>query len=420
METIFPTETGFRGAFLLGWRRRPGSAVGPDNIERTAAVIVKRTYAIIGADVAGETGSLSPAGDPLDVFERDLPGDLLANGDFADGLAGWSTTGGATASILEEIVDGEPNPRLRVTRSGAGTVRRNAGLGRMLRDQRFGFSVQARGSEPFANPGPAILAASGGGSIATAQTDPPGGDLTTTLQTLSIADQAGSGLAGETLTVSLPTSGADDQEVIYDDVAVTWTEYEGDLVPFKPEGDLIVLADAPPVPAAIRVNGSVRMQQPGGVSDMTSLAWEPRVGGPRESEPGDFAGMTQSLPDAFDNTYYNGYRRDARQVAPLPYLQPGDTVEIEREGGDLYRFALPDTRLSAVHAYYRGDGDDDPCLWRRRTLDLALDTLVVEPDRDRAYAVWRAAWPYLEDPLTSGRALPEGDNRQLAVTVQGA
>ncbi len=179
METIFPSDTGYRGAFLLGWRRRPGSAVGPDNIERTASLIVKRTYDIVGADVAGQTGNLVPADDALEVFERDLPGDLLENGDFADGLAGWSTTGGAAASILEDIVDGEPNPRLRVTRSGAGTVRRSAGLGRALRDQRFGFSVQARGSTGFANPGPAILAASGGGTIATADTDPPGGDLAT-------------------------------------------------------------------------------------------------------------------------------------------------------------------------------------------------------------------------------------------------
>jgi hypothetical protein len=420
MEAIFPTDTGISGAFMLGWRRRPGSAAGPDSIERAASVIIKRTYDIVGADVVGQTGTLSPASDAFEIFERDLPGDVLANGDFGAGLDGWTTTGGAVASILEEVVDGEPNPRLRVGRTGAGTVRRSADLGRAVRDRRFGFALQARGSAVFANPGPQLLAALGGGGlavIAAAETEPPGSDLTTTLQTLSAAGSADAGHAGDTLTVSLPAAGSNDQEVTYDDVTLTTIEYEGDLVPFKPEGDLVVIADAEPVPTAIRVNGVLRLQQPLGSTDLTGLGWEARVGTPRETEPGNFAAMTQALPDDFDNRYYNGYRRDRRQVASLPYLQPGDTVEIERAGGVTYRFALPATRVSAVHAYYRGEGQDDPCLWRRRTLTLALDTLVIEPDRDRAYAVWRAAWPYVEDPLRPERPLPEGDNRQLTVEL---
>lgn len=56
METIFPTETGFQGFFMIGFRKSGGVT------QRTGTVILKRTYDIDGG------GALTPAADFLPVL----------------------------------------------------------------------------------------------------------------------------------------------------------------------------------------------------------------------------------------------------------------------------------------------------------------------------------------------------------------
>ena len=276
METIFPDADGVSGAFLLGWRRRPGSAVGSDSIEQVVTVIVKRAYAVAASASDPAAGSLTPDPAGPAIFEGDQP-------------------------------------------TGAVVV-----------------------------------------------------------------------------------------------------DYESDLVADKPEGDLVVIVETPPAPLQVSVNGTVRMSQAAqAVPTLTGLGWEPRVDTEREDEGGDFLAMTQPLPDDFQNLYYNGYRRAFNQGGPVPHPLPGDEVEIERVGGGRYGFTLPTAAPGLRHAWYVGEGVDDPALWRSRTVPFALDTLVVEPDRDVAYAVWRAVWPVDLDPDGTG-PIPLDANRRLTVTLEGA
>lgn len=402
METVFPDLPGVSGALLLGWRRRPGSAVSGDNIQQVFSVIVKRAYRVSASASDPGLGFLQPRADGPEIFEEDQPGNICENGDFADGLAGWSVTGGASASVTDGVAT--------VTRSGGGgDLRRSAGFGRQLRGRGFALSVEAQAGAGLANPGPRLVA--GGATLALANDPAIFADGQPVL--LSAAGRWGAGVASQSVSIRLPAMGADGQEVRYGKVMVTTVEYETDLVPFKPQADLIVICDAPPLPIDIAVAGTVRMSQQALPQELTGLAWEDRMDTPREGEGGDFTAMTQPLPDAFQNSYYNGHRRDRRQGGSVPYPQPGQAVAITREGGGLYAFTLPATGPGLRHEWLRG-GQDDPALWHRRGVAMALDTLVIEPDRNHAYAVWRAAWPVDLDP-DGGGPIPLGDNRRATV-----
>lgn len=196
---------------------------------------------------------------------------------------------------------------------------------------------------------------------------------------------------------------------------------ESDLVAYKPRGDLVVIAAAPPEPLSVAVNGVVRMQQPGPPPPpvLTGLAWEPRTGAARLAEGGDFLAMTQALPDAFENTFYNGHRRNAVVGGPVRYLQPGDQVVIERAGSVRTAFTVPAAVPQLRHDWYVGQGVDDPALWRRRTQAFDLDTLVVHFAPAVAYLVWRAVWPVTLDPDGHG-PIPFDANRRITVTLEGA
>jgi hypothetical protein len=192
--------------------------------------------------------------------------------------------------------------------------------------------------------------------------------------------------------------------------------YESDLVAYKPEADLIVLPSVAPVPLSVAVDGTIRMLQPAGLPPLPDgLAWEGKVDTPRAGDGGDFSVRTQKLPDVFDNRYFNGYRRDRRQGSSVPYPPAGATIAILREDGATFGFRLPASAPLLRHDWYVGHGKDDPALWLRRDVPLALDTLVVEPDSNHAYAVWRAAWPKAFDP--GGGAIPEAANRRVVVTL---
>ena len=395
METIFPDLPGVSGALLIGWRRRPGSAVGSDNIEQVFSVILKRAYRIAG-------GNLQPRADGPAIFEGDQPGNLLQNGDFADGLAGWNATGGASATLGDGVVT--------LTRNGTGDLRRSTGFGRQLRDRSFALSVEAQADAGLPNPGPRLVA---GGTVGVLADQPavfPAGPAL-----LAAAGRWDAGVSSQTVSTRLPAMGADGQAVTYGKVMVTTVEYESDMVPYKPQADLIVICDALPFPVDIAVAGVVRMSQQALPHELTGLAWEDRIDTPREAEGGDFTATTQALPDAFENSYYNGHRRDRRQGG-IPYPQPGQAVTITREGGGTYAFTLPATAPVLRHEWFAG-GQDDPALWHRRSLPMALDTLVIEPDRDHAYAVWRAAWPVA---LDIGGPVTLDMNRRATVLWEGA
>lgn len=410
METVFPDESGSSGALLIGWRRRPGSPPGPTSIEQVVSVIFKRSYDVTASAVDPSAGFLTPRADGPVIFEGDAPGNFLDNADFSSGLDGWSETGGAEATAGDSAVT--------VDRSGgAGSLQATAALGRSLRERSVGFSVKASADAGLATPVATLVAGGETGPAASF----PGNFPAAGSQPILLSDYAtfSAAVSAETLTTLLPTLAGDGDAVTYQEVVVATVEYESDLVPYKPHADLIVIADAPPVPLSVAVNGTVRMSQELAVPlELTGLGWEDRFDTPREGEGGDFSALSQALPDDFENSYFNGYRRDRRQGATVPYPNESDTVAVVRDGGGVYGFAMPSTRPVVEHGWYVG-GEDDPCLWRHRRVVMNLDTLVIEPDRDHAYAVWRAVWPVDVDPDGTGVIALE-DNRRATVVVEGA
>jgi hypothetical protein len=210
-----------------------------------------------------------------------------------------------------------------------------------------------------------------------------------------------------------------DRTVFYDDVEVLERDhttkvnvaalrYESDLTPFKPEGDVIVLdfADQAGI-NRVRVNDDDWLERTvstnGEGLDKALFGWEPRAVDPRKGEaafPEDDADypLPEQLPSGFNNRFYNGYHRQAfaaGDMTALPYFSPGDEVLIQRQGPlNDYGFTLGDETVTAQFQYYRGSGSDEEPFWRSQNVTMHLDTLVIEPEIDRCYTVWRGAWNF--------------------------
>jgi hypothetical protein len=202
--------------------------------------------------------------------------------------------------------------------------------------------------------------------------------------------------------------------------------YEHDMAAFKPEGDLIILGYSE-VSGLCRVfiDGELWLQETFTPTDVANglarrkalFGWQARANEPRKSEAGTFPTDAQAypladpLPEDFQNRFYNGYQRAAAQsTAPFPYLPATARIQIERNvvagtPADLYQFALRGDMATATYAYYSGTGLDDANHWQTRTVAMNLDTLVIEPDMNRCYVVWRGAWPLNRHTLDAYRRL---------------
>lgn len=171
--------------------------------------------------------------------------------------------------------------------------------------------------------------------------------------------------------------------------------FEHDLASFKPEADVVVLGFPGPAGAMARVlvGGQEWLARTLGAGERHLFGWASRTESPRLGYAGTFAGKP-ALPADFDNRFFSGYRRDARATPAPPSLPPRARIVIEREGAAGYSFDLRDDVGEAAYCCYTGSGPDREALWRRHGLPMTLDTLVVEPERDRCYLVWRGVWPF--------------------------
>lgn len=205
--------------------------------------------------------------------------------------------------------------------------------------------------------------------------------------------------------------------------------YEHDLAPFKPQGDVIVLGFANVLGLnQMLVNNAVWFQitlplLPPQLQPTSLFGWEPRVASPREKQAGEFSKKKEDyppqwpvidpardpLPAGFQNVFYNGYSRSTAQPAaiPFPYLPRDADIHIERSAGSSYRFRLGSEAITAAYFSYTGSGPDIEQTWQRTAVAMNLDTLVIEPEHNRCYAVWRGVWPLDEHP--------ESDYRRLVV-----
>jgi hypothetical protein len=103
------TGTGGRGAAAPATTRDEGAAAGT-------------TIAASGSTTAGATTTIAPASRPI----RPTPGNLLADGDFERGLAGWAPLGGASV----ERVEGGASGRWAVAVASGGAGAGSPGIAR--------------------------------------------------------------------------------------------------------------------------------------------------------------------------------------------------------------------------------------------------------------------------------------------------
>lgn len=439
MEAVFPDETGYAGFFMVGFRK---DLTQPTRTQRVGTAIMKRTYTI-GADPGTGPRGLIPASEALPVYTQDTPDNWLVNSDFelsetfeADGAntkpGGWTAENAATAIRVAGGVDGMA---LRISGANvAGRVIQDVDVRTAVKNRRFRFSFSARTDAVPAKVTGAHLEADGHILCSIAA------NLNTTLTRFSATGTWPAGLEATAIKVVLPIAFNPDHPtntrvVYYDQVQLeeranlsewndsAWLKIEHDLASYKQEGDIIIL-DYPATQGKVYVNGNTWLNGNALSGQQKALfGWEPRVGTARETEAGTFSDnpdhyppewpvmnpLKDPLPSDFDNQFYNGYRRNARVAHSEPYLLPLDVIEIERNGIIGYAFRLGDETASAQVRYYRGYGPDDERYWRTQNVPMHADTLVVEPEKNRCYVVWRGAWDF--------DAHPEDAYRQLEVSA---
>lgn len=402
METIFPNGTGFQGLFFAGWHRSPAG-----QITRTGTVVVKRTYDI-QASLDPAAGRLTPSEAPLPVFMLDQPEGLVVNPDFESGIDGWTAAPGVTVAQGE----GDGNHFLVVGGAANGRVAQTIDLGAPLRGRDFVLSFKARADAATSVAGVRLEA--GGQTICEA-----GGPLTAQWQPLDEPGIWPNTVGASSLTVVLRGAADAGRQVHYDDVTLTHIGYEHDMAADKPAGDVIVLPGENRLPQEVQVNGTPWQRRPAGEPGLLRVfGWERRDTGPREAN-GAFPAndsaypLPRPLPDGFANLYYNGYRRGPRLEvsAQAPgFLPAAAQVRLVRSGSADYAFHLAGEILEASYFHYSGTGADLEARWQAQAVAMNLDTLVIEPDNDRCYAVWRGVWELDERP--------EDSYRRLVVTVR--
>lgn len=411
METVFPEETGCAGFFLVGFRKNPSP---PHQIQRVGTAILKRTYTVTPA-LNPALGSVTPASEPLPVFDQDQPdtpdqiGNLVVNGDFEDAdVSVWQPQSDATIARVAEP-GGSGTFMLRVTGLANRRVTQTLAMPEALAGHKFVLTFAAK-----ANSASTVTVELRVGAMVICTIN---AGLTTALKWFTAEGRWPGTVSATEMQVVLRTASVDGRTVFYDDVNVfSRVRFEHDLAPFKPEGDVAVL-DFVNVAGLtrFRVNEQTWLERTVSGSDFEMFGWEPRAVNPRKGEAAfpelDSAyPLPDPLPSGFNNRFYNGYRRDSRQPPALPYLSPGSRVRIQRPGpSDDYSFTLGSETASAQVRYYRGYGPDDERYWRNQNVPLHADTLVVEPEKNRCYVVWRGAWDF--------DAHPEDVYRRLAVTV---
>ncbi len=402
MQTIFPTATGFQGMFLVGYRKHLGQ------IERTGTVVLKRAYTVVPSANDPADGHLVPAA-ALPVFVQDQPGNLVANGDFAQGSSSWQAGAGVNMDPAADPDDAS-NPVLQVSGAASGAVQQTVTFPLPVAGRRFGFSLRARADAATTANNVTLLV--GGTAICLLNLN-----LTTVWQTFSATGSWPAATPGSQMAVVLRMATDASRTVLYDDVAVHGLHYEHDMAAFKPEGDATVIGFSGSAgQARLQIAGQDWLQRDLAASQRPDLfGWQLRDESPRKQEWDLPAGnptypLPEPLPAGFDNRYYNGYLRSARQPAALPYLAAVAPVRIEHDG-TRYNFTLGSETVRARYDYYPGRGPDDDCAWRRRTVPMLADTLVVEPGSNRCYVVWRGTWPLDERP----EGLPA--YRRLVVTA---
>jgi hypothetical protein len=224
--------------------------------------------------------------------------------------------------------------------------------------------------------------------------------------------------------------------------AMTTLRYENDLAPIKPFVDIIVLGNTATTGNSWRVHVTpfggaplIWLQRTNPPFNQKAMfGWQPKDDGTgaghRQSAAGTFSSEATDLPPQwpnpapgrnplpadFSNTFYCGQLRSFMPSVSIAQQQPPPLdsrarirVEIAAGISTNYEFQLRGDALTAALDTYSGSGEDKEAAWQRTAIPMLLDTLVIEPERNQCYLVWRGAWDF--------DAFPEGNYRRLAVAA---
>lgn len=217
--------------------------------------------------------------------------------------------------------------------------------------------------------------------------------------------------------------------------------HEADIAAYKPRADLIVKAHLGAGGGQVRVGGATWLtRSEAGVADQDDdpdahrhlFGWEPRASTRRRDEAGAHTaddpptypntlppvwpippGQPEAdpLPPGYENAFLNAHRRTgggftAATGASIPNAVAVEIFQTEDAADTVYDFELDLPELTARYFTWGGRGPDRETRWCPVDLGaLRPDTLVVTPDEDRAYVLWRAVWGYEDHPADRYRRL---------------
>ena len=444
METRFPSETGFRGFFLVSFRKNPGN---PAQTQRTGTVVLKRTY-----DIDPVAAVLMPSAEIFPIFIQDQLDNFVINSDFNssddnDNLYFWQPDQPVTIEA-DDDPDNNKNYFLQVTGTANGRVVQTLKFKEPLGGRRFWLSFSAKSDNTTARIENVQLESNSHIICALSA------DLTDTMSRFYVNGTWPSDLQTTEMNVVLRMATTSSRTVFYNNIQVEEREhltvwdpnptlrYENDLAAFKPEGDVIVpgFTDVAGL-CRVKVDGVTWLQRNvkfNGAREKSMFGWEPRINKEeyqelRQKKAGGYSPNPDNYPlewpftdpvrdplpggpgdprvdsdhPPFENIFYNGYCRTASRLSEMPYLPVSARILIERDNGSDYGFTLPGDTLSANYYYYKGTGLDKEDNWQSKSVSMNLDTLVIEPEKNRCYMIWRGVWPFDEHY--------EGDYRKLEV-----
>lgn len=433
METIFPEDRGYKGFFLVGFRKGPEM---PAITQRTGTVVLKKTF-----DIDPVAGVLIPSADPFPIFIQDRPDNYVLNSDFNSSdensnLYLWQPDQQVTITPKDPNADDYKN--FFVAGTANGQIVQTLTFNKPLGGREFWLSFSARSAEDTTARLESVQLESGSHIICTISAN-----LTDSMSRFSEKGIWPSDLQTTEMKVVLRMATNGSNTVFYENIQVeerdhltVWDHnatlrFENDIVAFKPEGDLIVLGFTDVAGLyRVNVNGITWFQRNSsfnGAREKAMFGWEPRINNKeykylRQDKAGKYSESADDYPlqwpvtdpvrdplpggpgdprvdldhPPFENIFYNGYCRTASRLSKMPYLFPSTQILIERDSGSEYGFSLPEDTMSASYYYYDGTGQDAEANWEKRAITMNLDTLVVEPEKNLCYILWRGTWPFDE------------------------
>lgn len=198
-------------------------------------------------------------------------------------------------------------------------------------------------------------------------------------------------------------------------------EYEADIALEKARADVVVRGYMPDA-STNPVDGSVRVDNVGWLTRNAVLrlrdtsrnlfGFQPRMEASRKIDvDADFVPSEGNLlPPNYSSSFNNFHRSSAGfTFAVAAQLPSGGLVEVHKtadQSDTAYSFTLPGLDLTARYRFHDGTLPDHEHCWRTSEVGpMRPDTLIVEPDDNRATILWRVSWVAAAQPFAAYRRI---------------